>query len=260
MSPGFCSWKKEPEELFWGNGRQEQRLECLSRKFGLDSVGFIPCRCDYLIIFYQLPVSPLRAEGTSFIHIFSIIHLNLSTLRAYNRYSRSICQSNEQGWFQLTVSGPFDLPALHGSPAHLGLLTFALDSCVRDFSTGLQTAAAFSPRKPWRLSPTSQTRLLNYGRWRSHSPAALTSASPPSSASPCLPSAEPRASANNAHMPRLNTGMSLIQQSDRQIKCIFSLSLGKHTLIMTKLKRIYRTVVANLEEFFITMNVCPRVL
>ena len=160
----------------------------------------------------------------------------------------------------LTVSGPFDLPALHGSPAHLGLLTFALDSCVRDFSTGLQTAAASSPRKPWRLSPTSQTRLLNYGRWRLHSPAALTSASPPSSASPCLPSAEPRARANNDHMPRLNTGMSLIQQSDRQIKCIFSPSLGKHTLLMTKLKRIYRTIVANLEEFFITMNVCPGVL
>lgn len=99
MSPGFCSWKKEPEELLWGNGQQEQRLECLSRKFGLDSVGFIPYRCDYLIIFYQLPISPLRAEGMSFIHIFSIILVNLSTPRAYNRCSRSTCQSNEQGWF-----------------------------------------------------------------------------------------------------------------------------------------------------------------
>lgn len=40
----------------------------------------------------------------------------------------------------------------------------------------------------------------------------------------------------------------------------FSPSLGKHTLIMTKLKRIYRIIVANLEEFFITMHVCPGVL
>lgn len=155
---------------------------------------------------------------------------------------------------------PLICSSLHGSPAHLGLFTFALNSCVRDFSTGPQTAAASSPRKPWRLSPTSQTRLLNYGRWRLHSPAALTSASPPSSAGPCLPSAEPRASANNAHVPRLNTEMSFIQRSDRQIKCIFSPSLGKHTLIMTKLKRIYRIIVANLEEFFITMHVCPGVL
>ena len=261
MSPGFCSWKKEPEGLLWGKGWREQRLECLSRKFGLDSIGFIPYGCDNLIIFYQLSISSMRAEGTSFIHIFSIIHLNLSTLRAHARCSRRICQSDEQGWFSSPSWGPLLCSSLHGSPAHLGLFTFALDSCVRDFFIGPQTAAASSPRKPWRLSATGQTSLLNYGRPRLHSPAALAPAFPPSSASPCLPLAEPRASANNAHMPHLNTKMSLIQLSDSQIKCVFSPSLGKQTLVMMKLKRIYRTMVANLEEFFfMTMHVCPGVL
>ena len=98
MSRGFCRWKKEPEGLFWQRGQLEQRLECLSRKFGLDSVGFIPRGCDYLIISYQF-VSSTRAEGTSVIYIFSIISLNLSTLRAYNRCLRSICRSNEQCLF-----------------------------------------------------------------------------------------------------------------------------------------------------------------
>lgn len=77
MSRGFCTWKKEPEGLLWQRRQPEQRLECPSRKFGLDSVGFIPRGCDYLIISYQF-VSSMRAEGTSVIYIFSIITQNLA--------------------------------------------------------------------------------------------------------------------------------------------------------------------------------------
>lgn len=249
--------RKSQKSILWVNGRQDQRLECLSRKFGLDSVGFIPCGYGYLIIFYQLPISSMGAEGTSFIHVSPSSTWTLARWGHTTAAQEAFVSQMSRAGFSSLSRDPLLCSSLHGSPAHLGLFTFALDSCVRDFSTGPQTAAASSPRKPRRLSPASQTSLLNYGRWRLHSPAALASASPPSSASPCLPSAEPRASANNAHMPRLNTEMSMIQWADRQIKCVFSSSLGKHTLIMTKLKRIPRTIAANLEECFITTHVCP---
>lgn len=93
--------------------------------------------------------------------------------------------------FSSAPQDPLLCPSLHGSPAHPELATFELASSVRDFSAGPQTAGASFPRKLWGWVPPARPGSWTIGG--GGSPAALASVLTPSSASPCLPAARPRA-------------------------------------------------------------------